>query len=201
MASTPLAVSYRLTFPYTIQGYQHVHHLFLKTAASADPSGFDNVPRGGFVASGVSTLISHFWTKLVSCLSTVDATYQAAHLDHLLAGAWIPVWYDAATGAGTSVATTNQAQEIVQSGYTSSHEKIKVVSFEHNLVGIKRYVSVAAMPAAYQAWTGYFFGNSVAPVDTDAYAWMTGRDGTYVATWTSMVVAYNRRLRRKRGLG
>lgn len=201
MPSTPLSVSFRLTFPYTVQAYQHVQHLYLKTTASADPSGYDMVARAGYVAQGVSTLISHFWNVLVACLSTVDATYQAAHLDHLVSGAWIPLWYDASTGVGTNVATTNQAQEIVLSGYTTSHEKVKVVSFEHNLVGIKRYVAISSMPAAYKAYTGYFFGNNVAPVDTDAYAWATGRDGTYIGVWISMVVAYNRRLRRKRGLG
>src|SRR5690348_8403033 len=92
MPITPLIPSYRITFPYIVDGFAHAFHYYLLATASGDVSGYDTVARSGFGPAGVSTVMTRVWTYISPYWKPTDTTFGNAHLDRLFLTGWVPIW-------------------------------------------------------------------------------------------------------------
>lgn len=201
MAKQALLPTFRLSFPYTVNSMAHVFHLYLRTAASADPSGYNTVPRPGSGAVGVSTVTSVVWTAIKTNYKSTETTFGNAHLDQLVSGSWVPIWYETNAVTPTAGGTAAPASLMTLSGYTTSHEKFKLTLMELYLTIPYRWTSRASAPSSLQSILDQFFNANSTATDTSPWAWVVDRDNTYLSTWISVVGALSKHWRRKRNLG
>ena len=201
MPPVALVPVWRLTFPYVVLGFQHVSHMYLDVTPSGDASGYNADVRAGFAAPGVSTIAPAWWTNLAPVISAADASFGNAHLDRLIAGAWVVAWTETNAIAPTGGAATAKAQEFIISMYSTNHERMKVVIEETIFSGATRYIAWPTTNAPIDEILSSLFNYDGAAVAVDPWAWARARNDTYTGSPISLVSSYSKHWRRKRGLG
>jgi hypothetical protein len=198
MAPTPLTATYRLTWNYTSMLLPHVLRCYLDCVASADPSGFDNVPRAGFASTGVSDLVDPMWTILAPFYKPADASFGTTTLEHYVAGSWIPLWGATTAVVPTSANANRAAFGRCIAGKTTGNKHVKAYFYESDLFVAAKIASYAAGSVRDQALIDYFFQVVGVANPDSAYVWRMSRGKEYASRWLALIDDSNEKLRRVR---
>lgn len=197
MPQEPMNVSWRVTFLYTVQLFQHKRQNFLNTIASADPSGYDAVGGNGFGNSGVSTLAARFFNTIAAYYRASDCTFDGWQLDHLVSGAWVYV-----ASGGTTVVPTGAAPNLSMmfdvTGKNSNNHVMHNPLYEGAFGTTQKTKSYSALSAVAQGLVDYYYNTGGTAIATDAFGWKRSRGGFYATRWLAMVIDSNEKLRRLR---
>lgn len=198
--SQPLVATGRIVFLYTVQGIQHHSIAYVRgltqvgsvwqhnsrTLDANDQIWTDSV--NGFF-EGMSYLYSAAWSA------------DVALLQNYASGVWNPL--ATATFSGTNHSTGSGWASGLQSTLTlrdSAFKKMRVIAMEGNF------------PGAYKSTSTNYFGDardnfikqwtSSYTVTYAPYIWQVSRGNRYTAavSLVSYVQAYNRKIRRRRGI-
>lgn len=198
MAPTPLVAPYRLTLKYTVSGLGHKFGWYLRTAASADPFGFNTVARAGFSAAGVSTLGAAWWNKIKAFFDPSYCSFDSELLEANVGGSWLYIASQAATVAPTGSGAPLISMGICLSGKDTANKNFPVYIYE-GIAGVTQKVtSYAALNAGIAAMVNAVFNAGGTAVDADPVAWRVSRGNYYSQRWLAFVNDSNEKLRRIR---
>lgn len=192
---------YRISAPYNIGGFDHVLHKYLSAVASGDVSGFNFVARTGFGNDGADAAMEAMLQILVNLVAPAGGSIGNPHLDHWDGSAWVPLYYKTTADAGGNPHANVLGGIVTFSGYSTGHEKYKMFLNEVYVPEPSRVVSYASMDAQYKAVAITNFNLGTGSAGTGPWVWERCRDGNYLQTLISVVGAFSKHWRRKRGLG
>ncbi len=200
MGPTPQVATFKLVWNYTSLSLPHKLQCYLDCSSSGDPSGHDAVMRGAFVPTGVSTLVDPMWTVLGPFYHSADTSFGSTVLYQLVTGAWVPLWSATTTVTPSSTPINRAANQNCIAMKTTDNKHLKMFFYEANYIGVGKAISLGALTSPERAIVDYFAGTGVTPLNTDAWAWRVNKGKTYASRWLALVIDYNDKLRRMRGL-
>jgi len=200
MPITPLIPSFRLTFPYIVDGFAHAFHYYLLASPSVDASGYNTVSRSGFANTGVSTLPARVWTYISPYWKAADTTFGNAHLDRLTFGAWVPVWTEANAITPAGSAAREFAAGLTVFMKSTDNLKMPIVFYELPMGIPNKFISYASLDAVTKGIVDDYANHSGTAGVLSPYAWRVSRNATYTDRWLSVVTDTNEKLRRKRNI-
>jgi len=195
---TPITADWRLTFLYTVSLFQHKIRHYLDVVASADPTGYDTQPRGGFANAGVSTLEARYFTRLAPFYRTADATFDGYLLETRSGTTWVYVASGVATVAPSGSTPFERANQVCFSGRDSNNKALPRYLYEGAFGTATKLSSADALGANARALVNYYWNVDAGDDELDAYAWSFSRDQKYAQRWLAWVVDTNEKLRRLR---
>jgi len=200
MPKTPLTVTNRLEFQYSVDAFPHKMHLFLQATMGATAALSTTTPRPGGAAVALNVAIDRVWTLMGNI-------YDAGHmvpgnvLGETRSGSqWIVNWVYATAVAMGAVGAGPHGTVVTLIMRTATYKKVPVEFFES-------YVPVpwhaGALSQVYGNFTiiANYFGNASGTAgNSDPWTWLQSRGGEFMSSWQSITATTNRKIRRKRGI-
>jgi hypothetical protein len=195
---TPITVSWRLTFKYTVRGFQHRAQHFLDVVTSADPSGYDAIGRVTLGNQGVSSLEGRFFTMIAPFYQASTCSFDGYLLEELVSGSWVYRFSDVASVAPSGSTIAQLAFGYGMFGKYEDNTRDNRYIYEVPLTAPNRYTAFGSLAAADQALVDYYFNVSGSPNSEDAWNWEMSRGSSRPQRWISVVIDTNEKLRRLR---
>lgn len=200
MAPTPLTANWRVTFKYTVDNFTHKAQYYLETSLSADPSGFNTLPRPGFAPVGVSTLGDRFFGVIAPFYAPADTTFDSWELWGRSGTVFVFLSAGAISSIPTGTVAYQKANGYCVAGKDDDNKNMPHYMYEGAFGTALKVRSVAGLVSAARLYVNYHFNPDVVATDTDAYAWSESRGGALADRWLAAIVDTNESLRRKRGI-
>ncbi len=198
MAPTPLSAQWRVTFKYTVAGFQHRHQMYCNAVASADPSGYSVVGQVIVGNVGVSTLANPFFTLWEPYYVTPETTFDGWEFHRFVSGAWLfrAAGTTSVTPTGTGSAQLSMGFAVV--GKDFANKFLPAYMYEGLVGTTAKHSSYSAQTTIEKAITDYYFRQSGTVINTDAWNWRCSRGTSIPQRWLSNVIDSNQKLRRLR---
>jgi hypothetical protein len=195
---TPITAPYRVIFKYTVDRLQHKKQSYLECSASADPSGFDTVPRTGFSPAGVSTLGERLFLRMAPFYDPAVTSFDSWQLEQRTGLSWIFI----SSGTITQVPTGSGGYEIANAvaitGNGGPNRRFNRFLYEGKFGSATRYTAPNSLASVARALVNHFWNIDGTCIDTDAWAWEVQRGNNFPVHWIAWVTDTNEKLRRLR---
>lgn len=198
MTPAPISATHRVSFKYTVLGFQHKQRNYCHAIPSADPSGFDIVAPAPYGNVGFSLIPDQAFIAWNAFFNSATSTYDGADLEVRVGTAFIPIASATTVVTPAGSAPDQQANMFAITGKDGVNRNMPVFLYE-GLFGLPNKLrSYSAMTAGQKALVDYYFGVGNTPVALDAFAWRQSRVGGHAQRWLAFVVDSNQKLRRMR---
>lgn len=198
MGPTPILATHRLSFKYTVLGFQHKQRNYCSAIPSSDPSGYDLICRSPFGNVGLSTLPDQAFLAWDPFFNSSTSTFDGADLEVYSGGEFIPIATATTVVTPSGVAADQPANGMVISGKDGVNKNMPVFLAE-GLFGLpNKLSSYSAASTAQKLLIDYYYGVGNVPVAADAFAWRMSRGTGHAQRWLAFVVDSNQKLRRMR---
>jgi hypothetical protein len=197
MAPTPITASDRINIAYTVNGL--THHLRFYTDVSVDstdPTGYTVPGYPAGASAGASQAVADLIVKL-KALFAADCSFDTFSIEQYVSGAWVVLATGSIGVTGTISGSSHPASEVTMTFYSATHKFIRVVLLETPDAPPIRQ-GYGTLGANYKAFVDDML---VRTGGKHLGTWVKSRGDSFVQTFLAEVVALNRRVRRRRGLG
>lgn len=200
MGPSPITVSHRLVYRYTVGTFPHRHVEFVNLTPTGDPTGFSTIPVNGGASQGCSLLADALFGVLDVWYNSTTVTFDAMDIEERSGDTWIPITSVVPTAVPTSSTAYTTAFGVDISGKNENNHSIHAYFYEMSIAKSFKYVAYSSMSADYKELVDFFYNVGGSTPATSAYYWAVSRDEYWRNRFLSVVGDSNEKLRRMRGI-
>lgn len=199
MSRQLLLAEYKLTFRYTVSGFQHALNVLCDVVSSADPSGYDLLHQAGTVNCPVSAADVGVFTMMAPFYDPADASFDDVTLWHLVGGSYVYVYAYATAQVPTGSSGFDASMGICLSGKDQHNRRFPVYLYEGAFGLSHKDTSYAALNTANKNLIDVFWNVGGSFDHFYPWSYRLTRDSTgHTGRWLANVIDSNQKLRRAR---